>query len=208
MNFDADPRLTVARGYDLIGDRYSSWAGESRDAVRTKYERVLIGGSPAGSGLLDLGCGNGIPTTRRLARHFHTTAVEISSLQAMRARSNLPTARVICADMTRLQFGPESFDAVSAFFSIIHVPRDEQGALVDSIAAWLRPGGVMVATMMSRSLDTGWEDDWLGAPMYWSGNGVEKNVGLIEGAGLMAESAEVESPDSESFLWVVARKPR
>ena len=204
----ADPKLAVARGYDLIGDRYSNWAGESADASRSKYERVLIEGSPAGSNLLDLGCGNGSPTTALLARHFRTTAVDISLRQAVRAQCNLPAARVICADMTRLQFAPDSFDAVSAFFSIIHVPRDEHGPLLKSIASWLRPGGIMVATMTSRSLDEGWETDWLGSPMYWSGHDPETNLGLIERAGLEVESAEVEGPDSEKFLWTMARKPR
>ena len=66
----------------------------------------------------------------------------------------------------------------------------------------------MVATMTSRSVDEGWEDDWLGSPMYWSGYGTDANITLVERAGLAVESAEVEGPDAERFLWVVARKPR
>ena len=85
----ADPKLAVARGYDLIGDCYSRWAIESADASRSKYEQVLIESLPAGSSLLDLGCGNGSPTTALLARHFRTTAVEMSKRQALTAQSRL-----------------------------------------------------------------------------------------------------------------------
>ena len=41
------------------------------------------------------------------------------------ARENAPRARFVRADMTEVDFAPESFDAVVAFYSIIHVPRDE-----------------------------------------------------------------------------------
>ena len=203
-----DLKRTVARGYDLIGERYSNWAVESKDAARARYELVLMEGSPRGADLLDLGCGNGVPTTRRLAGHFRTTAVDVSPRQAVRARDHLPEARVICADMTHLQFAPESFDAISAFFSIFHVPRSEHRALLESIASWLRTGGVFVATMTAGSLDAGYEEDWLGTPMYWSGYDGDANAQLVEQAELKVESTVVEGPVSDRFLWIVARKPR
>ena len=203
-----DQKRVVSRAYDLIGERYSSWAIDSKDAARARYEQVLIEGLPKGADLLDLGCGNGVPTTRRLAKHFRTTAVDFSLRQAARAREQLPEARVVCADMTHLQFAPGSFDAVSAFFSIVHVPRDEHGALLESIAWWLRTGGLFVASMTARSLDAGYEEDWLGTPMCWSGYDADTNQQLVEAAGLNPESSEVEGPDSERFQWLVARKPR
>ena len=204
----ADQKRVVARGYDLIGERYSTWAVRSKDAARTRYEQVLIDGVPNGADLLDLGCGNGVPTTHRLAGHFRTTAVDVSLRQAVRARDHLPQVRVVCADMAHLQFVPGSFDAVSAFFSIFHVPRQEQGALLKSIALWLEPDGLFVASMTAGSLDAGYEEDWLGTPMYWSGYDIDTSLHLIEAAGLNVIGAEVEGPDSERFLWLLARKPR
>lgn len=204
----ADPKPAVARGYDLIGDRYGRRTIESADTSRSKYERALIEGSFAESSLLNLGCGNGSPTTAPLASHFRTTAIEMSRRQALTVQSNLPPVRVICTDMTQVQFKPQSFEAVSEFFSTIHVPRDKHGSLLSSITMWIRAGGVMAATMMARSLDESWEADWLCAPMYWSGHDPETNLGLIGLAGLEVESAEVKGPDLETFLWVMARKPR
>ena len=46
--------------------------------------------------------------------------------------------------MTEASFRDASFDAVVAFYSIIHVPRDEQPGLLRRVAGWLRPGGRFV----------------------------------------------------------------
>ncbi len=112
--------------------------------------------------------------------------------------------------MTELEIEPASFDAVVAFFSIIHVPREEQPELLAQIARWLRPGGLFVATMGARATENGYEEDWLGAPMYWSHFDAATNRRLVEEAGLVIESAELETADEDglpvAFLWVVARK--
>jgi hypothetical protein len=98
-----------------------------------------------------------------------------------------------------------------AFFSTIHVPREEQPGLLAKIARWLRPGGLFVATMGARSTENGYEEDWLGAPMYWSHFDAETNQRLVEEAGLITESATLETADEDgapvTFLWVVAHKP-
>ena len=98
-----------------------------------------------------------------------------------------------------------------AFFSIIHVPREEQPGLLAKIARWLRPGGLFVATMGASATENGYEEDWLGAPMYWSHFDAETNQRLVEEAGLVIESAALETADEDglpvTFLWVVARKP-
>ncbi len=85
--------------------------------------------------------------------------------QVSLARKNVPNATFLQADMTTLDFQPASFDAIAAFYSIIHVPRSEHAQLLGSISAWLRPGGLFVASMGASSTETGFEQDWLGAPM-------------------------------------------
>ena len=76
--------------------------------------------------MLDLGCGAGVPVTRWLAdRGFAVTGVDVSAKQLELARTYVPEGTFIKADMTEVVFGPESFDAVVAFHSIIHVPRTE-----------------------------------------------------------------------------------
>ena len=205
-----DPKRIVADGYDVLGARYARQAVESGAEDRERYTSMLLERLPAGAALLDLGCGAGLPTTARLAERFDVTGVDISSRQIDRARRNVPNARFVHADMTVVDFPSGSFDGVVAFYSIIHVPRDQHAALLRSIVTWLRPGGLLTAAMTvgGGTADHAYEEDWMGAPMYWSGFDGDTNNRLVEQAGLSIISAEelTDDPD-DRFLWIVAEKP-
>ncbi len=117
--------------------------------------------------VLDLGCGCGVPATAILAEHHAVTGVDLSPVQIARAQRLIPTAQFLCVDMSTLEFAAGMFAAVVSFYAIIHVPLEEQPVIFKNIYRWLRPGGYLLATVGSGSW-TGTEDDWLGAPMYWS----------------------------------------
>ena len=161
--------------------------------------------------MLDLGCGSGIPMTARLAERFAVTGVDISRQQVARARRNVPSAAFICSDMAALQLMPASFDAVFASYSLIHVPRHLQPELLRSICEWLRPGGILVTTMLARGAEADYSRDWLGAPMYWSGFDAEENRRMVASAGFRILSATEETAvEAEggwgrvTVLWVIA----
>jgi SAM-dependent methyltransferase len=206
-----DPKQIVAAGYDCIAERYGRWALSVRAGERARYMALLLERLPPGSRLLELGCGPGLPTTRRLAESFAVTGVDLSSRQIERARRNVPGAALVQADMAVIGFAPASFDAVASFYALIHLPRHEQPGLVRKVAAWLRPGGLFVATMGARAVEADFADDWLGAPMYWSSFDAAANRRLVEEAGLHLLRAREETAEEFgrpiTFLWVVAEKP-
>lgn len=76
------------------------------------------------------------------------------------------------ADMSEVSFADASFAAVVSLYAIIHLPLAEQPELLRKIAAWLRPGGHLLATVGDTAW-TGREKDWLGAEMYWSHADIE-----------------------------------
>ena len=204
-----DPKRIVADGYDAIGARYAQQAVEPGSEDRRRYTAMLLERLPAGAEVLDLGCGAGRPTTARLAERFSVTGVDISTRQIERARRNVPEASFINTDMTEVDLPASRFDAVVAFYSIIHVPRDQHPELIHSIVAWLRPGGTMAAAMSvgGGPAEYAYEEDWMGAPMYWSGYDVETNKRLVEQAGLTIVTAEETTDDPrDRFLWIVAEK--
>ena len=207
----ADPRMLVARSYDKIGPRYERHALVSRTEERERYLQALFDLVPAGSAVLDLGCGTGIPMTARLAGRYAVTGVDVSRRQVGRARRNVPSAAFICSDMATLGLAPASMDAVFASYSLIHVPRHLQPGLLQSIRESLRPGGIMVATMLARGMEADYSRDWLGAPMYWSGFNVEDSRRMVIAAGFDILSAREETTaeeeagwDEVTFLWVIA----
>ena len=207
-----DPKATVARGYDTIAERYLAWAATVRVAERERYTRLLLDSLPSGATVLELGCGAGIPTTQRLAARFAVTGVDLSPRQITLAQQHVPGATFRTGDMTALSFPAEVFDAVCAFYAITHVPREEHAGLLTRIASWLRPGGLFVASFSNGDAIGVIEDDWLGAPTYFSGYDAATNQALVRQAGFVIAQAQAET-DMEfgrptTFLWIVARKPR
>jgi ubiquinone/menaquinone biosynthesis C-methylase UbiE len=205
------PKRIVTDGYDAVAERYLIWSRTIPAGPRTRYTQALIDSLPPGAPVLELGCGAGIPTTQALAAKFTVTGVDISARQIELARSTVQDATFIQSDMTELAFPTESFAGVCAFFSLIHIPRAEQPPLLARIATWLRPGGLFVATMGVRDTAGDVEENWLGAPMYFSHYDAATNRALVRQAGMTLISADEETQEEDgqpvAFLWVVARKP-
>jgi SAM-dependent methyltransferase len=161
-----DAKRIVADGYDLAAERYVAWS--RNDPIRLHQLRRLTGLLPARSRVLDIGCGSGIPVAQELARLGHrVTGIDISARQVALARQNVPEAEFIHGDVMGVALPRASFDAVTAFFSLTHLPRSEHAALLACAYGWLRPKGLLLASFGVRETD--WvEDDWLGVPMFFS----------------------------------------
>lgn len=135
-----------------------------------------------------------------LSAEYLTDALEL-------ARQQVPAATLVKADMGEIDFPAHSFDAVVALYSIIHLPRTEQPALVRRILSWLRPGGRFLATWAIHGWE-GEEENWegWGAPMWWSHFGADENLVLLRDAGFQILSAEPRTSGDETWLWVLAGK--
>jgi SAM-dependent methyltransferase len=161
----------VRRGYDVISRAYRTDDGASpaTGAGPGRYRHwvadlaVLL---PARARVVDLGCGAGVPGTLALTEHgLDVLGVDFSAVQLARAVRLVPAARFVQADMAEFQLRPASVDAVTAFYSLIHLPLADQQALLPRIRAWLRPGGYLLA-VVGAAWWTGTEP-WLGADMFW-----------------------------------------
>ena len=205
-------RRTVESGYDVMAEQYLA-TKNGEDPLALEALEDLASLLPPAAAVLDLGCGAGVPVTRWLAdRGFAVTGVDVSARQLDLARTHVPEATFVKADMTEVTFRSGSFDAVVAFHSIIHVPRTEHPALLGRIHRWLRPEGAFLATM-SLTESEGREENWegWGAPMVWSHHDAKTNLAMLREAGFGIRSAEARSgggtgDERETWLWVLARK--
>jgi SAM-dependent methyltransferase len=162
-----------------------------------------------GSRVLELGGGNGIPVARELAKRHRVTLVDLSETQIQRARTLVPGAEFLCADVTAVRFEPASFDAVTAFFSIINVPADEQPGLIRNVASWLTPGGHFLA-IVGKVKGTWIEERWRGldgVSMYYSHAGLEASRASMRDAGLeiVEEGTEPEN-GAPGFAVLICRR--
>jgi SAM-dependent methyltransferase len=202
-------KRTVQAGYDMLAPRFAEW---NERIVGDPWERFLtelVARLPGSGHVLDLGCGNGAKIAR-LAGRFKLVGVDLSEEQLRIARAEAPDATFFHGDFVELDFAAETFDAVTAFYSIMHVPREEHRALFRGIVRWLKPGGLFLASLSHVGGDD-WTGDWLGVPMFFSGFDADTNRRLLREAGLeliLDDLIFMQEPQGDvAFLWVLARKP-
>lgn len=207
----SDPRTRIVeQGYDVIGEGFAEWRDRIVGDPRRRWASELMSRLPDGARVLELGCGSGVPDTQLLAERFRVTGVDISSEQIRRARANVPIADFIQADFTRLELEPASFEAVAAFCSFNHVPRDLLSGLFHRIHSWLAPDGLFLTALGTSDTDS-WTGDWLGTTMFFSSFPPDLNRDLLDEAGfepLLDEVVTVLEPEPDGegkWHWVLAR---
>jgi cyclopropane fatty-acyl-phospholipid synthase-like methyltransferase len=204
-----DPRAAiVGTGYDAMIDTWEIWKEQIEEDPREEWCEELVTRLPAGARVVELGCGGGTTETRELAQRFRLTGVDLSAEQLRRAGERVPEAELVQADFTAIEFDPGSLDAVAAFYSFNHVPRDLLAGLFTRIHGWLKPGGLFL-TALGTSDTEGWTGDFLGAPSYFSSYPPETNSRLLAEAGfelLRDELVTIREPEGPAtFQWVLAR---
>ena len=206
----SDPRtLLVGAGYDAMADTWESWKAQITNDPRAEWCNELVTRLPEGARIVELGCGGGAPETTLLAERFRLTGVDLSEEQLRRARERTPEAEFVHADFTDLELEPGSVDAVAAFYSFNHVPRDLLAPLYARVHTWLVSGGLLL-TALGTSDTENWTGDWLGAPNYFSSFPPEVNTRMLEEAGfelLRDEVVTIREPEGDgTFQWILARR--
>jgi ubiquinone/menaquinone biosynthesis C-methylase UbiE len=208
-----DSKRLVQDSYDKIAETYLKWSLEKPSARVNYLEKLFSHLQDASNArILELGCGAGIPCTKILTeRCAEVVANDISEAQIELAKSNVLTANVqfTRADMTSLSFEPSSFQAVVAYFSIIHLPRDEQASTMAKIWAWLSPGGFFVCNL-GVSDNTITNEDWLGSRMFWSSFSAGTYVQILRDIGFEVIESETLHDNEDGrlvpFLWIIVQK--
>jgi ubiquinone/menaquinone biosynthesis C-methylase UbiE/8-oxo-dGTP pyrophosphatase MutT (NUDIX family) len=206
---DREARRVVAEGYEQLAATYVTWSRASDlDNPRHAWiDRALAGRTVERA--LDLGCGTGELASAYLhERGCQVTAVDISTVSVARGAERYPDIEFIAADLTQLSL-LGSFDLVTAFYSVIHIPRRQQPALFRDVARWLVPGGRFVVNLEpSGNSGAGCTEPWLdGVPMFWSAWSNDESHRLLERAGLRVLDEERQGAGDEQFLWLLCEKP-
>jgi cyclopropane fatty-acyl-phospholipid synthase-like methyltransferase len=204
----ADPRTRVVQaGYDAMAERYQAWGAAVQGDPRDRFLDLVMSRLADAARVLDLGCGQGVPSTLRLAERFEVTGVDVSAEQLRRARQNLPAAELLQADIAEVEFAPGSFDVVVSFYALGHLTRERLGPLFGRVRSWLRPHGVFL-TSLGVGDDADGHETWLGVPMFFSSHPPQRNRELLRQAGLRIEVDELvtmQEPEQDvTFQWVIA----
>ena len=146
------------RAFDSVAGEYDRSNVENAliAAMRERTLAAVLGHAPAGSHLLDLGCGPGGDAAALAARGFIVTAIDASPRMVDEARERIRraglTGRVAVydcriEDVDRLPGGP--VDVAYSDFGPLNCVGDLPAAAA-AIGRRLRPGGVFVASVIGR----------------------------------------------------------
>ncbi|MEU9780583.1 class I SAM-dependent methyltransferase [Streptomyces phaeochromogenes] len=197
-------RSGQAEAFDAIGDRYDE-AFPHKEGQLSAGE-WLIDSLPAGSRVLDLGCGTGVPTTRQMTdAGFEVVGIDLSRRMVQLAREYVPGATFHQLDIADLRpGGPHDlgrFDAVAAFFSLLMLPRVEIPLALQTVRHLLVPGGLFVLSMVEADVDN-YAIPFLGNTIRVSGYVLEDLHKVIEAGGF-----EIVKEDSYTYAPAVADVP-
>lgn len=206
-----DPKRIIEEGYDRLGARYLEWTTAGGPGVREWFLDEVLQRLPAGSAVLELGCGPGT-VSPVLADGRRYTGVDLSEGQLALARERLPEGTFIKGDFTTIEIPAAAFDGVVAFFVFNHVPRAEHAPMFARVFSWLRPGGRFMLSLGASNTDDEIQEDWLGVPMFFAGFEPDANERTLRDTGFDLELSEIRNELEQgglevTFHWVIARKP-
>ncbi len=154
-------RTGQAEAFDAIGDRYDEAFPHKEGQLRSGA--WLTAELPAGSRVLDIGCGTGVPTARQLADAGHdVVGIDLSGVMVDLARKHVPEAEFHQLDIADLRpggsgvrtaGGPGHYEGAAAFFSLLMLPRAEIPFTLRLIRELLVPGGLLALSMVEADVD-------------------------------------------------------
>lgn len=194
--------------YDRFADTYEASRGlfDMSPVLRDFQLRL-----PAEGRLLDLGCGAGEPFASHFVQQgWRVTGVDFSKHMLDLAARYVPDMERVLADMSQVDFPAGRFDAVTAIYSLFHVPRARHPGMFRRIAHWLRPGGRVLFTYATRHY-TGAEQfegskQFLGETLFYSHMSPDELELALRDSGLVPEDMSYRDIGGETFLWVTAGK--
>ena len=191
---------TIGQIYDEVAQSFY----EMREAFTTekKYIDMFVEKVVNGGLVLDLGCGCGTPIDVYLVnKGFDVVGLDDSEAMLVLAAHHIPEMRVLWADMRDAQFEPE-FDGIIEWWSLFHLPIEEQKKVIQNSHGWLVKGGVFQFTTGSYAYEES-SNVMLGVELpYYSASREEYEL-LLEEIGY--NKVFCESDQEGHLVWMVEK---
>ncbi|MEN6623703.1 MAG: methyltransferase domain-containing protein [Smithella sp.] len=161
--------------------------------------------------LLDLGCGAGEPFARYFVdRGWQVTGIDFSGQMLALAAKYVPEMKTVLSDIREVEFAFGDFEAITAIYSLFHIPSHDHKSLFEKFYRWLCPRGKILFTYATKEY-TGFKEfdgykEFLGQELYYSHKRPEELRADLEKTGFHIESWDYREIGGEIFLWVTVSK--
>jgi 2-polyprenyl-3-methyl-5-hydroxy-6-metoxy-1,4-benzoquinol methylase len=154
---------------------------------------------------LDIGCGGSGRFIDLLRSHgFNVEGVDISEQMIRLARQRHPDVAFHHGDIRQWIFR-RSYDFISAWDSLWHLPLREQAPVLRRVLRGLAPDGVCIFTTGGLDVPSEKVDSAMGLPMYYSTLGIPRTLEVLSEAGCICRHLEYDQYP-ESHLYLIAQK--
>ena len=131
----------IADIYDGIVDQYVR--AFFYDLTDAPWLDRFIAALPAGTAILDIGCGPGNFAQYLVQSGFRVTGIDISSRMIEAARALVPAATFLLMDCSRLDLPSGAFGGALIAYSLLHLPKQSALQTLHELKRVLRPPGVL-----------------------------------------------------------------
>lgn len=164
-----------------------------------------------GKEVLDLGCGPGQDSYYFSKLGFNVTGID-NSTEMIKAAQQLQTVNnpphFIVGDMRDINtiFNPNTFDAVWASASLLHIPQNDISLVLNGIRTITKNGGqVFIAVKQGKQGERVIEESKYGKPMkrefaFWEKNNLEYQ--LLSAGFIIENSIEKAQKHNDSTMWL------
>lgn len=201
-------RKLVEEGYNNADYGGAFRRDETLRENEEEFMSLLIKKLPKNAKVLDFGCGLGIPHDKFFVNQgIDVTGIDISQKHINLAKKNVPDAKFIKGDFSKVKF-KEKFDAIVSFYAIFHIPRTEHKKLFKKMHLLLKKSGLILITLGTSGDEYSEEKNWAGAPMAWSQYTPTTYKKILNECGfkIIKFAFEGKKGDAEHHFWVLAEK--
>lgn len=196
-------RQELKRAWEAVAETYA----RSRDPDGSDADLIeeLQKTLPASPKILDIGSGDGARTLANLPAE--SVGLDISRRGLELATKQVPDAWLVQGEMTALPVSSDSFDAITAYHAVFHVPRAEHPTVFSEFSRVLKPGGKLLMTLPTGRFETV-REGWMGGRMFFSAPGRDQTLSQLRDAGFEVDRTKTATDplgSSTEFVFATYR---